>query len=43
MTGFYTAQIDSIPLVAITGQNVTAPPGKDAFQCVDIARIAGPV
>ncbi len=43
VTGLYTADIDSIPLVAITGQNVTALLGKGAFQCVDIAEIAAPV
>ena len=43
VTGLYTAQIDSIPLIAITGQNVRAQFGKEAFQCVDIARIAAPV
>lgn len=43
ITGLYTAHIDSIPLVAITGQAVTAQLGKDAFQCVDIAAIAAPV
>lgn len=40
VTGLYSCQIDSIPLVAITGQAVTAQLGKDAFQCVDIARIS---
>jgi tartronate-semialdehyde synthase len=43
VTGLYTAHIDSIPLIAITGQNVTALLGKDAFQCVDIVDIARPV
>jgi len=43
VTGLYTAQIDSIPLIAITGQNVRAQLGKEAFQCVDIATIAAPV
>ncbi|MGI6559456.1 MAG: thiamine pyrophosphate-dependent enzyme [Limnochordia bacterium] len=43
VTGLYTAQIDSIPLVAITGQNTTDQLGKEAFQCVDIADIARPV
>ncbi len=43
VTGLYTANIDSIPLIAITGQNVTSLLGKDAFQCVDIADIARPV
>ncbi len=43
VTGLYTADIDSIPLIAITGQNTTDQFGKDAFQCVDIAAIAKPV
>ena len=43
VTGLYTAQIDSIPLIAITGQNVRAQLGKEAFQCVPIAEIAAPV
>lgn len=40
VTGLYTAQIDSIPLIAITGQNVRAQLGKESFQCVDIAQIS---
>lgn len=40
VTGLYTAFIDSIPLIAITGQAATHLFGKDAFQCVDIAKIA---
>ena len=43
VTGVYTANIDSIPLIAITGQAVTSQLGKDAFQCVDIAKICEPV
>jgi tartronate-semialdehyde synthase len=43
VTGIYTAWIDSIPFVAITGQNTTAPLGKDALQCVDIASICAPI
>jgi len=39
VTGLYTAQIDSIPLIAITGQNTTSQLGKEAFQCVDIVDI----
>ncbi|MFH1488149.1 MAG: thiamine pyrophosphate-dependent enzyme, partial [Pseudomonadota bacterium] len=35
----YTAQVDSIPILAITGQNVTAQLGREAFQAVDIAEI----
>lgn len=43
VTGLYTAQIDSMPLIAITGQNVRAQLGKEAFQCVDIVTICRPV
>lgn len=43
VTGIYTCDIDSIPLLAITGQAVTAQLGKDAFQCVDIAKICEPI
>ncbi len=42
-TGIYTSNIDSIPVLCITGQAVTAQLGKDAFQCVDMAKIAEPV
>jgi len=43
VTGLYTAQIDSMPLIAITGQNVRSQIGKESFQCVDIAKTAEPV
>lgn len=43
VTGLYAAQVDSIPIIAITGQNVRAQLGKDAFQAVDIAEIVKPV
>ena len=43
VTGLYTANIDSIPMIAVTGQNVSGLLGKDAFQCVDIVDIASPV
>ncbi len=43
VTGLYTAQVDSIPIIAITGQHVTAQLGKEAFQAVDIAEIVKPV
>ena len=43
VTGIYTANEDSIPVLAITGQAVTSQLGKDAFQCVDIAKICEPV
>jgi tartronate-semialdehyde synthase len=40
ITGLYTAQIDSIPLIAITGQNVRSQLGREAFQCVNMAELA---
>lgn len=40
VTGLYTAQADSIPLIAITGNATVSSFGKGAFQCVDIATIA---
>jgi tartronate-semialdehyde synthase len=43
VTGIYTCNIDSIPVIAITGQAVSSQLGKDAFQCVDIAKICEPV
>ncbi|SCH33752.1 Glyoxylate carboligase [uncultured Ruminococcus sp.] len=43
VTGIYTCNIDSIPVIAITGQAVRAHLGKDPFQCVDIAKICEPV
>jgi tartronate-semialdehyde synthase len=43
VTGLYTAQADSIPLIAITGQASSELFGKEPFQCVDIATIAKPV
>ncbi|NMB46594.1 MAG: glyoxylate carboligase [Firmicutes bacterium] len=43
VTGLYTAQIDSVPLVAITGNASTDQFGKEAFQCVPIAEIVKPV
>lgn len=43
VTGIYTANVDSIPLLAITGQAATTQLGKDAFQCVNIAKICEPI
>lgn len=40
ITGLYTAHIDSIPLIALTGQSTRDQFGKDAFQCVNITKIA---
>jgi len=43
VTGLYAAQVDSIPIIAITGQSVTAQLGKEAFQAVDITEIVKPI
>jgi acetolactate synthase-1/2/3 large subunit len=43
VTGLATAQADSAPMVAITGQVPTAMIGRDAFQESDIIGIANPV
>ena len=43
VTGIATAYMDSIPMVAITGQVATSLLGKDSFQEVDITGITIPV
>ncbi len=43
VTGIATAYMDSVPMVAITGQVSTALLGKDSFQEVDITGITMPV
>ncbi|MEM2904175.1 MAG: thiamine pyrophosphate-binding protein [Candidatus Bathyarchaeia archaeon] len=43
VTGLYAARVDSIPIIAITGQNVRAQLGKEAFQAVEIAEIVRPI
>ncbi|HET6258755.1 MAG TPA: glyoxylate carboligase [Pseudonocardia sp.] len=43
ITGLYSAQGDSIPILAITGQAPVARLHKEDFQAVDIAAIAAPV
>lgn len=43
ITGLYTAQADSIPILCITGQAPRSVLHKEAFQAVDIAAIARPV
>ena len=43
VTGLYTAWIDSIPLIAITGQGNTSQLGKGAFQCIDIVDVVKPI
>ncbi|ASR34737.1 glyoxylate carboligase [Prauserella marina] len=43
ITGLYTAQADSIPILCITGQAVSTKLHQEAFQAVDIVEIAKPV
>ncbi len=43
VTGIATAYMDSVPMVAITGQVATSLLGKDSFQEVDIAGITMPI
>jgi tartronate-semialdehyde synthase len=43
ITGLYSAQADSIPILCITGQAPVARLHKEDFQAVDIAAIAAPV
>lgn len=43
VTGIATAYMDSIPMVAFTGQVVTSMIGNDAFQEVDIIGITRPI
>ncbi len=43
VTGIATAYMDSIPMVAITGQVATSMIGKDAFQEADITGITLPI
>jgi tartronate-semialdehyde synthase len=43
ITGLYTCQADSIPMICITGQAPTDMLHKEAFQAVDIVEIAKPV
>ncbi|GLY96677.1 glyoxylate carboligase [Actinoplanes sp. NBRC 103695] len=43
ITGLYTAQADSVPIICITGQAVSSKLHQEAFQAVDIVAIAQPV
>ncbi|MFH1760957.1 MAG: thiamine pyrophosphate-binding protein, partial [bacterium] len=43
ITGIATAHMDSVPLVAITGQVATPLIGKDSFQEADISGITAPI
>ena len=43
ITGLLTAQMDSVPLVVLTGQTITPMLGKDAFQEADVFGVSMPV
>ena len=43
LTGIMTAQMDSVPMLVVTGQQVTGMLGKDAFQEADIYGITMPI
>ncbi len=43
VTGLLTAQMDSAPIIVITGQTLTTNLGKDAFQEADVTGITYPV
>ncbi|HEX2313655.1 MAG TPA: glyoxylate carboligase [Thermomonospora sp.] len=43
ITGLYTAQADSVPILCVTGQAATPLLHKEGFQAVDIVEIAKPV
>ena len=43
VTGLLTAQMDSVPIIVLCGQQVTAVLGKDAFQEADVTGITYPV
>lgn len=43
ITGIMTANMDSVPIIVLTGQTLTGNLGKDAFQEADIFNIAMPV
>lgn len=40
MTGLYTAQMDSVPLIVLTGQTITPALGTDAFQECDTSGLS---
>ena len=43
VTGLLTAHMDSVPMVVITGQTISANLGLDAFQEADVTGITYPV
>ena len=43
ITGMLTAQMDSVPMIVLTGQTITSMLGKDAFQEADVYSMTMPV
>ena len=43
ITGMLTAQMDSVPMIVLTGQTITPMLGKDAFQEADVFGVSMPV
>ena len=43
VTGILTAQMDSVPMIVLTGQQITPVLGKDAFQEADVFGITAPI
>jgi acetolactate synthase-1/2/3 large subunit len=43
VTGILTAQMDSVPILVLTGQTITPSLGKDAFQEADVFGITAPL
>lgn len=43
VTGILTAQMDSVPMIVLTGQTITPSLGKDAFQEADVFGITAPI
>jgi acetolactate synthase-1/2/3 large subunit len=43
VTGILTAQMDSVPMIVLTGQTITPALGKDAFQEADVFGITAPI
>ena len=43
VTGLFTAQMDSVPMILLCGQQITPMLGKDAFQEADVTGITYPV
>ena len=43
ITGLLTAQMDSVPIVVLSGQTISPMLGKDAFQEADVFGVSAPV